>query len=250
MWVRSFACAPWSSGNRQSLPRDWLLVVCTGAVAGCLLHVRIQVSWWYFPCVTAWSWVFAGLLLGRPQLFLFLGDLPLRGWVGASWLPMMASSFPLPCRIFSPPSYGLIPIVVVPILLPLFSLWSDAGLRDSSALIRQARLVYDETCPGVPPVILRQHYNLSVLALAFIMWFWVLPRPLPIMTKQLVLVIIMLFPFLYLITLCVLGWVVGMSGSLNWIPLITFICYLHICLLLNVYILFYQCPCFCCLLFF
>ena len=35
------------------------------------------------------------------------------------------------------------------------------------------------------------------------------------MTKQLVLVIIMLFPFLYLITLCVLGWVVGMSGSLN-----------------------------------
>ena len=68
---------------------------------------------------------------------------------------------------------------VVPILLPLFSLWSDAGLRDSSALIRQARLVYDETvringkydetCPGVPPVILRQHYNLSVLALAFIM---------------------------------------------------------------------------------
>ena len=76
---------------------------------------------------------FRGPPPGETTIVLVFGDLPLRGWVGASWLPTMASSFPLPCRIFSPPSYGLIPIIVAPILLPLFSLWSDAGLRDSSA---------------------------------------------------------------------------------------------------------------------
>ena len=117
---------------------------------------------------------------GETTIVLVFGYLPLRGWVGASWLPTMASSFPLPCRIFSPPSYGLIPIIVVPMLLPFFSLWSDAGLRDSSAWSGKPDVSMLRRVPGVPPVILRQHYNLSVFALAFIMWIWVVPRPLPI----------------------------------------------------------------------
>ena len=39
--------------------------------------------------------------------------------------------------------------------------------------------------PGVPLVILRQHYNLSVFALAYIVWIWVELRPLPNMTWRL-----------------------------------------------------------------
>ena len=43
---------------------------------------------------------FRGPPSGETTIVLVFGVLPLRGWVGASWLPTMASSFPLPCRIF------------------------------------------------------------------------------------------------------------------------------------------------------
>ena len=130
-WSALSPRALWSSGSRQSLPRDWLLVVSTGF------------GWWLpssrpHPVLLVISSLCNRMILGYrgppsgDATFVscfwgfFLQGVELKV-LGSPWLPMMASSFPLPCGIFSPPSYGWIPFVWRPLfaslILPVVWWW-------------------------------------------------------------------------------------------------------------------------------
>ena len=106
----------------------------------CRRHVCIRFSWWYLPCVTAWSYVIAGLLLGMPHLFLVFGG---SSSTGLSWRFLVCHG----CLWWLHPSLCLagffhhclmdwFHLFEVPKLLPWFSLGPDNGLRGSSDLIR------------------------------------------------------------------------------------------------------------------